>query len=356
MVTNMKSRIVSALTSPIRWLRRNWKLAIVLGLVLAAIGWWQWSQQQKNKPQLTFATPTIMDLTKTLQVSGLVDADQKANLRFANGGKVTSVKAQEGDQVTKGQTIATIDRRELEKRLQQDLNSYLRERWDFEDTQDATNYHVENLATRRDLDQQQWDLNDTVLDVEIRDIAIQNTVLSAPFTGVLVSSPVTIPGSNLLATDVFELINPQTLVFKALVDEADISTVKVGQSVTISLDAFPKQSLQSYVESIAYKSSESSTGTVFVVKIPLATYSSMLPIRLGMNGDATITIDTRRQVMTVPLDATRQRDEQVLVDIRTGPDSYQERAIETDLETDEAIEVLKGLSPTDEILLPETKD
>lgn len=347
-------KILNLIFAPIRFIRRRWKLMLVLLIIAGLIGAWQWQQYQKKQPVLSFTKPETKELVKTLQVSGLVDAEQKANLRFAAGGKLVSLPVQEGEVVKKGQTIAVIDRQELQKRLQQDLNSYMRERWDWETSQDATDYNVETLSTRRSLDKQQWDLNDTVLDVEIRDIAIRNTVLSAPFAGMLVRLPATVVGVTLAATDVFELVDPNTLVFKALVDEADIANVQVGQTAMITLDAFPDNPLKTYVASIDYKSSETSSGTVFIVKLPLAEYSSVWPIRLGMNGDATITLETRENVLSIPLDTTRQRDDKIIVDVRTGEKTSEERVIKTGLETDDDIEVLEGLSPSDEIVVPET--
>lgn len=334
------------------FLRRRWKLLLVLLVVVAGVGFWQYQRVQKNKPTYTFVKPSIQTISKTLNVSGVIDAEEKANLRFAAGGKVVYIGAQEGDFVTKNQTLATIDQRELQKRLQQDLNAYLRERWDWETSQDATDYNVENLATRRDLDQQQTNLNDTVLNVEIRDIAIQNTVLKAPFSGLLVASPLTVTGVNLLATDVFELVNPDTLVFKAAVDEADIGQVRVGQAAAVTLDSYPDNPISSNVQSISYKSSQTSSGTVFVVRLPITVADLPSELRLGMNGDATITLNTKENVLAIPLDTTRQRDGKTYVDIKTGPSTVAEREITTGLETDDMVEVTQGLTVNDEVVVP----
>ncbi len=340
----------------LHFLKRRWLLIVVLVLILAGIGFFLYRRSEAAKPNYTFTRPEYRDLTKTLQVAGIIDAKQQASLRFAAGGKVTYLKAKEGDTVKKGQVIAQIDQAELQKRLQQDLNAYLRERWDFESSQDATDYHVETLATRRGLDQEQWNLEDTVLNVEIRDIAINNTRLSAPFSGILVDVPLTTTGVNLLATDVFQLINPETLVFKAAVDEADIANVSLGQIGTISLDAYRDEPLTASVSAIGYKSQQSSTGTVFIVELPLeagaASGSALLnKYRLGMNGDVTLNLDERKNVLAVPLDATRQRDGKTYVDVRTGATTVAEREVVPGLETDDWLEITSGLSTSDEIVL-----
>jgi RND family efflux transporter MFP subunit len=342
-----------------RFIKRHWKLLLFV-LVLLAGGWWWWSQRSKqNTPQLTFVKPTTQNLAKTVEVSGVLDAHEKASLRFAAGGKVVYLGAQEGDTVKKGQTLATIDQRELQKRLQQDLNSYMRERWDWDQTLDDTKDRTLPPSEVRDKQKEQWNLDDTVLDVEIRDISIQNTRLTSPINGILVSMPTVVTGINLLATDVFEVVNPQTLVFKAAVDETDIGLIKLGQTAQINFDAYPDEPLTAYIEDISYKSTQSSSGTVFVVRIPITGDGLLSRYKLGMNGDVTITVDTRENVLTVPLDATKDRDGKTFVAVKITPDptkpemvTTEDREIQTDLETDDWVEVTGGLSPDDEVLMP----
>jgi RND family efflux transporter MFP subunit len=337
----------------INFFKNHWKKILIVLIIVGGIGFGSYKKAQNNKEELTFENPRYQNLTKVLEVSGVIDAKEKANLRFAAGGKVVYLGANEGDFVKKWQTIATIDRRTLQKQLQQDLNTYMKERWDWETTQDGTNYPLETLETRRTIDKEQWDLNNEVLDIEIRDIAITNTVISAPFTGILVSSPTNVTGVNLLATEGFELVNPDTLIFKAAVDEADIAQVTTGQSGSIFLDAYPDDPISSQVNYIAYKSNASSTGTVFVVEFQLSGENLLNKYRLGMNGDVEIKLDDRENVLTIPFEATRERDDKVYVDVKTEKNEYEEKEIKTGLETENYVEVLEGLNESDEVLIPE---
>lgn len=338
-----------------KWFKRHWKLSLFIVAVLSVGIFWWINQQRSKQVTLLFEKPRIQTLTQSLEVSGIVDAKEKALMRFAAGGKIVYLGAQEGDTVTKGQTIATIDQRDLRKRLQQDLNIYMQERWDWEQTLDDTKDRWIPKSEERDKDKEQWDLENRVLDVEIRDIAIRNAVLSAPFAGILVDSPITTTGVTVLATDVFELVNPSSLIFKAAVDEADIGKIKVGQPATIVLDAFPDQPLETHVQQLAYKSSQGSSGTVFMVELPIYGENVLDRYRLGMNGDAEIVLDTRNGVLTVPYAATREREDSIYVDVRIGKQTYEERVIEIGLATDEYVEVLSGLSEDDEILIPQQK-
>ena len=362
----MKKQVNQTAKLLLQFIKKHWKKILIVALILGGSGGLRYKKIQADKPQLTFEYPRYQNLTKVLEVSGVVDAKEKANLRFAAGGKVVYLGAKEGDFVKKWQTIATIDKRTLQKQLQQNLNLYMKERWDWETTQDNTDYDSDSLENRRVIDKEQWDLNNEVLDVEINSIAITNTVLSAPFTGILVSSPTNVTGVNLLATDVFELVNPETLVFKALVDEADISLVEPGQSAKISLDSYPDEDIQTQVNYVAYKSIASSTGTIFIVEFPVSTLgendavvatgqSLINKYRLGMNGDVSVELETKDNILTIPFEATRERDGKVFVDIKVDDKQtdYTEREIQIGLETEDYVEVLSGLDETDQILIPE---
>ncbi|MBU0578352.1 efflux RND transporter periplasmic adaptor subunit [Patescibacteria group bacterium] len=335
------------------FLKNHWKKILIILIVVGGIGFLRYKKAQNNKIELVFEKPVFQNLTKILEVSGIIDAKEKANLRFSAGGKVVYLGAKEGDYVKKWQTIATIDQRTLQKQLQQNLNTYMKERWDFDDTTEDYDYDVETLDTRRSLDKTQWDLNNEVLDVEIYNIAITNTVLYAPFAGILVSSPTNVTGVNLLATESFEIVNPDTLVFKAAVDEADIAQVALEQKSNIFLDSYPDDPIASQVNYVAFKSSASSTGTVFVIEFPITGKDLLNKYRLGMNGDVEIILDTRENILTIPFEATRERDDKVFVDVRTQNDEYEEREIKIGLETEDYVEVLGGLSENDEVLIPE---
>ncbi len=349
----MNKKIKNRVNSLLQFLHKNWKKILIIVLIFGGGSGLHYKKTQAQKPQLTFKHPQYRNLTKVLEVSGIIDAKEKARLRFAAGGKVVYLGAKEGDWVKKWQTIATIDGRTLQKQLQKNLNLYMKERWDFEDTTEDYDYHVEPLDTRRNLDKTQWDLNNEVLDVEINNIAITNTVLSAPFAGILVSAPTNVTGVNLLATEAFELVNPDSLIFKAAIDEADIAQVNIDQTGEIFLDAYPDEAITTNVSYIAYKSNSSSTGTVFIAEFPILGEDLLNKYRLGMNGDVKIKLDSKENVLSVPFEATRERDDKVYVDVKTQYDQYQEKEVKTGLETDDYIEILSGLSENDEVLIPE---
>ena len=339
--------------------KKRWKLLLILLVVIVILVAWLSGKQKNSQAALVFVKPEYKTLTKTLEISGVVDAKEKARLRFLTGGKLTYVGVKEGDRVKKWQTVAIIDQASLKKQLDQYLNLYLKERSDYEQFRDdniedgnGVTQVVPELSTRRESDKAQWDLENTVLSVEIQDIAVKNAVLSSPINGIVTVAPMALAGMQLLATDYFEIVNPDTLVFKAIVDEVDIATVKTDQVAEIDLDAYPDQLIATHVSYIAFSSQQTSTGTVFLIELPLTNQPEATKLRIGMNGNATLTIDQKDNVLALPLATTREKDGKTLVDVKTTDGKYEEREIEVGLETDEEVEVIKGLSTQDEVLLP----
>lgn len=321
-------------------------------MVIALLGGLIWRARQPKPVVLKFEKPSVGTITKTLEVSGFVDAKEKARLRFLAGGKLTYLGAKEGDLVKKGQVIAGIDKATLQKQLQQDLNTYMQERWDWDQTLDNTKDRWLPKSEARDKDQSQWTLDNKVLDVEIQDIAIKNSNIIVPFSGVLVTAPTAVAGVQLAATDYFDIVNPNTLIFKAPVDEVDIKDVSIGQSSHVDLDSFPNEPIQTEIKYISHVSSKTESGTAFVIELALPSDPNLAKLRLGMNGDVTITLASKDNVLSVPLAATRSRDNNTYIDVKTGPNTYAEREIKVGIETDERVEVISGLTADEELLIP----
>lgn len=334
------------------FLKKKWKLLLILTVVaLVVMGFLQ--SRSKNQVKLNFVNPSKEDIVSSITISGRIDAKEKAQMRFVAGGKVVYLGAKQGDLVKKWQSLATIDRSTLQKQMDQNLNLYMKERYDFENTRDDIKDRSLDTEETRAVAKQQYDLDNQVLNVEIQNIAIANTTLYAPFEGILTVVPTNVTGVQLLASDYFEVVNPKTLIFRAAIDEIDMHRISKGQSGQIILDAYDGEEIATYISYISYTSSESSSGTVFLVEFPIDS-QDMEKYRIGMNGDALIKLAEKQNVLTIPLDAISERDGKVFVEVKAdNKEGKESREIKIGLESEEEVEVLEGLSENDQVLLPE---
>lgn len=333
-----------------KFLRTQMRVVVaVLVLVVGGVIYARFGIKKSIVPVYTH--PEYRTLEKVFEVSGSVDAREKASLRFLAGGKLVYLGAKEGDTVKKWQTLASIDKRELQKNLEKDLNSYSIQRWTNDQNKENRKDAHGNKATDRANDQDQFTLNNTVLTVELKDLAIKNASLYAPFDGVLVSAPTEVVGTILSATDTFTVVNPNTMIFSAEVDESDIGLVHEGQKATVKLDAYSQDPIETAVDRIAYKSSETSTGTVFPVQFSLPFSSGTRPYRLGMNGNVKILIDKKDHVLSVPMQSLVERDGKMYVTVKTGEKTTEQRMVVIGLENDDYAEIADGIRESDSILV-----
>lgn len=331
------------------WVKTHWKILAGVLLILLLVFVWR-ARAAKPKETYQVIHPVVQNLEKVLEVSGTINATQRASLKFLAGGKVTYIGAQEGDVVKKWQTIATIDKALLQKTLQQQLNNYSSSRVDFQQTIDTNKDIHGDQKVDRTLQKNELTLDNAVLTVEQQDIALKNASLYSPLNGILISSPAKTAGVILSGADSFEIVDPKTLYFEADVDEADIRLVHEGQQVSILLDAYPDEPIQATIHYISFTSSQSDNGTVFKVRADLMAPNDALKYKLGMNGTEKISVASRVNVLTVPVTTLIQRDDKTFVEVLKADKTIEQREVKTGLETENDIEIVSGLQESDEVV------
>lgn len=300
--------------------------------------------------QYLTAEVTREAIQQTISASGEIEAEDQVTLTFQTAGQLAWVGVKEGDLVKKGQAVASLDKRELQKDLKTELNDYMNERWNFEDDRDTYNVISDNLDdytltshVRRILEKAQFDLNNSVIDVEIADLAIKLATIYSPINGIVTSIEAPIAGVNVTTTTADFIIAGSTeMKFVANVDEADVGLVRPGQTATIVLDAYLEEPIDGLVDQIAFAAvTTSGGGTAFPVNVPLPdNYDQRY--KVGMNGDVEIVIQSAENSLTVPLEAVKETEEKVYVQIIEGR-KVKEIPVKIGLESDSRVEILQGV-------------
>ena len=261
----------------------------------------------KGEKSYTVKKETIKEI---LSLSGEIAASEKVTLRFQTSGMLTWVGAKEGDYVKKYQGIASLDRSELEKNLKKYLNTYMKTRWDFETERDEAD--IKNIGSLNDdakeaalraLDKAQFDLNNAVLDVELKDIALKYSYLYSPIEGIVTRVASPYAGVNITPTQAeFEVVNPNTIYFSATADQIDVVKIEPGKKGKIVLDSFPEKNITGVVSKISFSPKEGETGTVYEVKVSFDSKLLKNKLRLEMTGDMEFEIGKGKKMFVVPND------------------------------------------------------
>ncbi|MCX6725839.1 MAG: efflux RND transporter periplasmic adaptor subunit [Candidatus Shapirobacteria bacterium] len=307
---------------------------------------------KKNQPQTALVQKENLRLS--ISATGTVQSENQVDLKFQTSGLLTWVGVKEGDKVKKWQTIASLDKRELEKNLIKTLRDYNKERWDFNEAGEVT--YKDQIITdtlKRILEKNQFDLDKAVLDVEIKDIALKFANLTSPIDGIVTHIETPIAGINITpAGAVFTIADQNLMKFTSNIDEVDINQIKNGQKVLIILDAYPNEQFEGTVNKIGFASvTTKGGGTAFPVEIKMPKNDD-LRFKVGMNGDIEIISEEKEAVLTVPNQALYQKDNHDFVKILEN-NKIKEIEVKKGLETDTKTEILEGLSEGQKVITSE---
>lgn len=319
-------------------------------------------QQQATKAVSSIQTAIVKrtTFTKSIASSGKTKAARSVELKFQTSGKLTWVGIKEGDRVEAYQAIAQLDVREVRKNLEKALRDYSAERNDFEEMWRVTYKGTKDPQTaltdtvKRILEKNQWDLEQAVTDVELKHLSVEYASLVTPIAGIVTRVDTPVAGVNITpATAVFEVVDPDSLVFEASVDEVDVAAIALGSTAKVTLDAYPSVPFSGAVSKIAFSAKTSSGGaTVFPVEIAVSTSSA---VRIGMNGDVAIQTETQTDALVIPVEAVREEQAGTYAYKKVGT-SYKKIPIEVGMRSDGEAVVISGLSEGDRIVIKGFKD
>ena len=345
------------------------------------------------------------DLTVTVPVSGNLET-HKAWLSFGTTGVVEEIMVSEGDEVSKGQALAKLDAPSLEAGVRMRQAEYdmaevqlmqtiyphysyahmsdspgtwlaldkaqekleeaqkLLEQGNVTEAQalleqvddslnkakDKSVSRVWSLPTSVKLAELQVDKAKAALDMAEAELA--KAIITAPFNGVVAGIEIK-EGEQLAAmtyaSPAICLIETSKIKLSGLIDEVDISKVKLGQNVTITLDALPDKEVKGVVTFI----SQAGTSQMGVVsyKTTITLQNPDTELRDGMSANADIITDRRENVLLIPNRAIQGSLKNPYVEVVTD-DKTEQRNIILGLSDGAYTEILSGLEEGEVVVLP----
>lgn len=323
-------------------------LLVIIITILIIAGWQNFSLQQEKKQET--AKVKRGTLEEKLTISGTIDAEEMATLRFQTSGRLTWVGVKEGDYVKKYQAIASLDQREVRKTLEKYLNTYSSERRDFDQTIiDDYKDKVITDAIKRAKEKAQFDLNSAVLDVELKNLAIEFSNLWTPIEGIVTKILAPYAGVNITpATAEFEIVNPKTVYFSANADQTEVVKLAEGKQGELVLDAYPDATVNGSIKTISFIPKSGETGTVYSVKFVFWEDNSTYKYRIGMGGDLTFILERKEDVLYLPIKFVKSEDGKKYVQVKQG-NKMEKVTVEVGMETDNNIEITSGIKVNDKV-------
>jgi len=335
-------------------MKKNKKKLIIIGIIILIISLIIFSIIKKSGGNKKVLSTTVQskNLQEKIYLSGNLDAKSKAKVTFIGDSRITWIGVKEGTQVKKYQSLAKQDTSEIEKSLKTSLNDFLVSRDSFDQTISNNNLGDQSdpkiiAEMKRIINKSQLSLNNSVIDVELKDMAIKKSYLSSPIKGIVTKSPSSQVGSYPNANDFFEIVDPATEYISAMVGQQDVIKLKVGQKAKITLDSYRDLPFEATVDYVSY-SPVDTTNNKYEVKLTYTRDPEKYNYHLGMTGEIEVLLSEKNNTLVLPRQYISSDKGKRYVTLINNKAS-EKREILTGMENYEEIEILSGLNIGDTV-------
>ncbi|MBL9004250.1 MAG: efflux RND transporter periplasmic adaptor subunit [Myxococcales bacterium] len=371
-----------------------WKLFFALVAVgLLGLSLWllraRGQSGEKIDPSLV-AKVSRGDLEVAVVELGKIEPREKVAVRSKVAGQVDKIFIEEGMAVKQGQLLLSLDPTEFQRsvvRARQDVDKAAaavelaqlmldRRKQALADRAVA---QVEVETAQNDLKTRKILLDQAKESLSVAEDQLRYSRIISPLDGTVIQRNIRIgetvvPGT--MATfderSLMVVADMSTLIAKADLNQIDVAKVKLDQAVTLTLDALPGKTFKARVTKIAPASvlPKGKDVEVFPVEATLEP-GALSEIRPGMTADIKIHVETKKNVLKLPIEAVIKEKGQTYVNCIAAGESNSGASVTSGLgagmgkkgpntkrvdvqvgaRNDREQEILSGVKENDEVLI-----
>jgi HlyD family secretion protein len=307
-----------ASTKKSSWFR--WLLFVIV--VAAAAGAWWWFFKREKELVFDYRTAPVArgDLIQSVTANGAINAVTNVQVGSQISGIILDIKVDFNSQVKEGDLIAQIDPSTYQRNVASSEADLLNSKAALElaqvNARRALALQKDHLIPDADADTAVAALHQAEAMVKMKEAAVerdkvdlQRTTIYAPINGIVISRSVDI-GQTVAASfntpTLFLIANDlRKMQIEALVSEADVGGVEVGQRVDFAVDAFFGRKFTGVVQQVRNEpiTNQNVVNYTTIVSVDNAD----LKLRPGMTANAQIITAEHPNVLRVPNAALRFR-------------------------------------------------
>lgn len=333
------------------------------------------AERDLNRPKT--ATVDLQDIRFNVKAAGEIGPAEQVSVKPEINGRIQTLPVDLGDKIKKGDVLFTLDDKELQNEKASSLTEI--ERAKLQVAQAERNYkravelHEANLISDELFEnaKTEYDLAKNAHDRAQRALAIieerlTKTKIIAPFDCTILTRPISIgqavsgSGGFNSGTEVLTIADLNSMVINAHINQADITRLKTGQEVEVSVEAVAGLVVTGKVERIAPQATIRNNIKGFAVRILLKDVGEK--VRPGMTANINIPVASADNVLAAPLAAVyTERNPQTakserFVYIQTADGGYERRMVQVGVSDLFFAEIQDGLKPGDVVLLEQPKE
>ncbi len=357
--------------------KRRWWPWIVGGLLILAAGTGGWIYHSggdiKELDSALIVEVKKGDFPIDVVETGKVEPREKVELKSRIPGQVDRVLVTEGATVKKGQLLVQIEPTDYRREVARCEADVAQAKNALEFAQLSLQRKQRGLAERGVA---QADVDFAVNEVKSKQVALTTaevalsaaqdrlryTQLLATLDGTVIERGIepgemVIPGSQatMEGKALLTVADLSTLIVKVDLNQIDVAKVKLGQAVTLTLDALPGKTYTATVTKVAPASitPKGKDVDVFPVEATLSQADGL--IKPGMSADVRIHIETKKDTMSLPIEAvTKEAGKSHVTRVLPAPGNKSKTdkvEVVTGVRNDRDVELVSGLAAGDKVLI-----
>ena len=282
------------------------------------------------------------DITAFLETHARLEAERWVDILARTTGPVTRIAVEEGDRVTAGQVLASLDQEEMKLRVRQVEVALDQARAAFERTKVLFD---RQLVSEEEYDAAKHQVQDIEVGLEEAKFNLSHTTIRAPLAGLVMRRSIEVGRLVRTNDQIFSIANVEPLLARIHIPEMRMRQVRVGQRAQLSVDSFDDRSFDAVVRMIN-PGVDPQSGTV---KVTLEVPSDGARLKPGMFASVRIITEQHNGALIVPKQAlVLETDED---DLFVFADSIARRTpVKLGLIDGNRVEVLSGLKETDRVI------
>lgn len=285
-------------------------------------------------PTVQTATVTRRDIIVDAQANGTIEPITIIDVKSKASGVITQMPVETGTHVKPGDLIVQIDTRDVQNRYDQ-AKAALDAAQAKLQVAEADKARNEQMFKARVITPQEYEqvavnyenaksgVVSAKASLDLAKQSLEDATVRAPSEGTIITKNVAVgtviasaTGSVSGGTTIVQMADLGVVRIRALFNETDIGNVHPGEPANVTVDAYPDRRFSGTVEKIEPQAVVQQNVTMFPVLVNLENGEGLL--RPGMNGEVSVLIDERDNVLAIPNDAIKSPREAVATGAMLG--------------------------------------
>jgi membrane fusion protein (multidrug efflux system) len=301
---------------------------------------------QSFPTQVVIAEARQQPISEKLALVGSLAANEMVEIKSETDGIVAEIRFDEGQPVKKGDLLVRLDESKLAASVAEaEANLKLSE---------VTFARNKQLYSERLISQQEFDQAAALFEahraaVDLRKRQLQDTRIFAPFSGTAAARMVS-PGQVISKDTVFTmLVDASVIKAEFNVPERFLGEVKVGQTVELTVAAYPKDKFRGEVYFVSPRLDDATRTALVKAHVNNADGK----LKPGMFANLDLTVTTRESAIVIPESALVRvmQDNRAIVYTATETNTVSIRPVRVGIRLPGQVEILEGLQAGERVIV-----